>query len=74
MAIWSFKTEIPPFFIFSSNPMQLFNYVRQCLQMEMRLVQNTNGDNADFSHMVGSTASAAILQKLEMLRRRTQVS
>lgn len=55
--------------------MQLFNYVRQCLATEMRLVQAANGEAiTGLPNIVTSNSGAEVLHKLEMLKTRTRVS
>lgn len=61
---------------YSSNPMQLFSYVRQCLATEMRLIQAAGGEGPSGMTALtgGATTGAEILHKIELLRRRTQES
>ncbi|GLV38891.1 Signal-transducer and activator of transcription protein at 92E [Carabus blaptoides fortunei] len=61
---------------YSSNPMQLFSYVRQCLSTEMRLIQAAGGEGPSGMTplAVGASTGADILHKLELLRRHTQDS
>lgn len=56
--------------------MSLFTYVRQCLATEMRLIRAADGQ-ADFglpNILTANSAAAEILQSIEVVRRRTQVS
>ncbi|XP_044268459.1 signal transducer and activator of transcription 5B isoform X2 [Tribolium madens] len=58
---------------YSSNPMQLFSYVRQCLATEMRLVQAANGEAlTGLANLVISNSGTEVLHKIDILRRRTQ--
>lgn len=59
---------------YGANPIQLFNHIRQCLATEMRLIQAANGEGVtDFPHLATNNNGAEVLQKLDVLRRRTQV-
>lgn len=54
--------------------MSLYNYIRQCLQTEMRLVKAASGEGlGGMPHMVLSTMGTEIIQQIEMLRIRTTV-
>lgn len=54
--------------------MSLYNYIRQCLQTEMRLVKAATGEGlGGISHMMLSTTSTEIIQQIEVLRLRTTV-
>ncbi|KAK9728257.1 STAT protein, protein interaction domain [Popillia japonica] len=57
----------------SNNPMSLYNYIRQCLQTEMRLVKAASGEGVGgMPHMMLlSTMGTEIIQQIEMLRIRT---
>lgn len=57
---------------YSGNPMQLFNYVRQCLATEMRLVQAASGEVTGFPNLVTNGSSAEVIHKLEILKTRTR--
>jgi hypothetical protein len=55
--------------------MQLFTYVRQCLATEMRLVQASNGEAlSGIANLMITNSGAEVLHKIDVLRRRTQVS
>lgn len=60
---------------YSTNPMQLFNYVRQCLATEMSLIQNNSGESglSGFPNLATTNSGAQVLHQLEQLRARTQV-
>lgn len=59
----------------SSNPMQLFSYVRQCLATEMRLIQSAGVEGpSGMTPLVGTTTGADVSNKLHILRSRTHVS
>lgn len=54
--------------------MTLYNYIRQCLQTEMRLVKAASGESiGSMPHMILSTMGTEIIQQIEMLRVRTTV-
>ncbi|VEN37707.1 unnamed protein product [Callosobruchus maculatus] len=58
---------------YSSNPMQLFTYVRNCLAAEMRLIQNASGESlAGLPNMIISNSGAEVMHKIDILRNRTQ--
>lgn len=58
---------------YSTNPMQLFNYIRQCLATEMSLIQSINGEGlTGFPNLSTTNSGAQVLYQLEQLRRRTQ--
>ncbi|XP_025832756.1 signal transducer and activator of transcription 5B [Agrilus planipennis] len=58
---------------YSGNPMQLFNYVRQCLATEMRLVQAVNGEGTTgLPSFIANSSSAEVMHKLDILRNRTR--
>ncbi|CAH1960095.1 unnamed protein product [Acanthoscelides obtectus] len=58
---------------YSSNPMQLFTYVRNCLAAEMRLIQNASGENlGGLPNMVITNSGAEVMHKIDILRNRTQ--
>lgn len=59
---------------YSTNPMQLFGYVRQCLATEYRIIQGTTGDIATGPTNLPTTSNSAteVLHKIDILRRRTQ--
>lgn len=55
--------------------MQLFTYVRQCLAAEMRLVQSISGEiMTGLPNLTISNSGAEILQKIQILSAKTQVS
>ncbi|KRT82459.1 hypothetical protein AMK59_3814 [Oryctes borbonicus] len=56
----------------SNNPINLYNYIRQCLQTEMRLVKAASGEGlAGMPHLIHNTMGTEIIQQIEMLRIRT---
>lgn len=58
----------------SANPLQLYNYIRQCLATEMRLIQAATGEGFQgLPNLLGNSASTEIMHKLEVLRNRTRV-
>ncbi|XP_072377045.1 signal transducer and activator of transcription 5B-like [Diabrotica undecimpunctata] len=58
---------------YSSCPMQLFTLIRSCLAAEMRLLQAAGVGNFNgFSNLMISNSSAEVLQKINVLRNRTQ--
>ncbi|XP_019864878.1 signal transducer and activator of transcription 5B isoform X2 [Aethina tumida] len=58
---------------YSSNPMHLFTYIRQCLQTEMRLVQAANnGECAGLPNLMISNIGTEVQRKIADLRNRTQ--
>lgn len=60
---------------YSSNPMQLFSYVRQCLATEMKLIQAAGVDGPlGMVPFATTTGGAEVIHKLDILRRRTQES
>lgn len=58
---------------YSTNPMQLFNYVRQCLATELRLIQIAGVEGPANMDLLGASTGAEVIHKLELLRRKTQV-
>lgn len=64
MIIWNFST----------NPMQLFNYIRQCLATEIRFIQLAGVEGPANLDMLAGNTGADVIHKLEILRRRTQVN
>lgn len=60
-------------FYFSTNPMQLFNYVRQCLATEVRLIQAAGENFLGMPNLMVSNSGTEVLHKIEVLRGRTQV-
>ncbi|CAG9853830.1 unnamed protein product [Phyllotreta striolata] len=58
---------------YGSNPMQLFNLIRDRLAAEMRLIQTAGIDNlAGLPNIMMSNSGAEVLQKVNVLRSRTQ--
>ncbi|CAG9826164.1 unnamed protein product [Diabrotica balteata] len=58
---------------YSSCPMQLFTLIRSCLAAEMRLLQAAGVGNFNgFSNLMISNSGAEVLQKINVLRNRTQ--
>lgn len=62
------------FFTFSANPMQLFNYVRQCLATEVRLIQAAGENFLGMPSLMVSNSGTELMHKIEVLRGRTQAS
>lgn len=58
---------------FSANPMQLFNYVRQCLATEVRLIQAAGENFLGMPNLMVSNSGTEVMHKIEVLRGRTQV-
>lgn len=61
-------------FHFSANPMQLFNYVRQCLATEVRLIQAAGENYLGMPNLGISNSGTEVMHKIEILKTRTQVS
>ncbi|KAF7282323.1 signal transducer and transcription activator Stat92E isoform X2 [Rhynchophorus ferrugineus] len=60
---------------YSSNPLQLFNFIRQCLATEMKFLQAAGADFMGMGPTLPLSNSAAeVLHKLEDLRKRTQAT
>lgn len=60
---------------FSSNPMQLFNYVRQCLATEVRLIQAVTGEILTGLPLgLQDSSTTDVVRKLDVLKQRTRVS
>ncbi|CAG9825338.1 unnamed protein product [Phaedon cochleariae] len=58
---------------YSASPVQLFNHIRNCLAAELRLVQAAGGENiTGLPSLVLSNSGAEVLQKVSILRSRTQ--
>ncbi|XP_060516517.1 signal transducer and activator of transcription 5B isoform X2 [Cylas formicarius] len=58
---------------YSSNPMQLFNYIRQCLAMEIKFLQQSGAEFLGGGPALAISHTAAeVLNRLDMLRRNTQ--
>lgn len=54
--------------------MQLFNYVRQCLATEVRLISAAGENFLGMPNMMVSNAGTEVMHKIDVLRNRTQVS
>ncbi|CAG9767639.1 unnamed protein product [Ceutorhynchus assimilis] len=60
---------------YSANPMQLFNFIRQCLAAEMKFLQAAGADFMGMAPALAMSNSASeVLHKLDDLRRRTQAT
>lgn len=58
---------------FSTNPMQLFTYVRQCLATEMRLIQAASGEIPNgLPNIPISNVTAEVARQVDILRHRTE--
>lgn len=54
--------------------MQLFNYVRQCLATEVRLIQAAGENYLGMPNLGISNSGTEVMHKIEILKTRTQVS